>query len=84
MLAEIGHGMEVEIERLSSEELFSGELCVPEGEQARDLLRGDPRRVFRQEALLGHGVEAAEQRQALIGDERHDVALAFDRRSDFS
>jgi hypothetical protein len=34
--------------------------------------------------FLGNGVEAAEQRQALIGDERHDVALAFDRRSDFS
>jgi hypothetical protein len=41
MVAEIGHGMEVEVERLANEELFSGELCVPEGEQPRDLLRGD-------------------------------------------
>ena len=45
----------------------------------RDLVRGDARGIFRQEALLGHGIEPAEQREPLVGDERHDVALAFDR-----
>jgi len=29
--------------------------------------------------ILGHGVEPAEQREPLVGDQRHDVALAFDR-----
>ena len=65
MLAEVGHGVEVEIEGLAGEEGFAGELRVPGGEQARDLLRGDARGVLRQEALLRHGVEAAEQGQAL-------------------
>lgn len=32
-----------------------------------------------EEASLGDGVEAAEQGEAWIGDERHDVALALDR-----
>ncbi len=59
--------------------ISSGELRVPAGEQAGDLLRGDARGIFRQEALLRHGIEAAEQGEPLVGDERHDVALAFDR-----
>jgi len=79
MLAEVGHGVEVEVERLAGEEILSGELPVPAGEQARDLLRRDARGIFRQEALLGHGVEPAEQGESLVGDERHNVALAFDR-----
>src|SRR5271169_4416345 len=61
MLAEVGHGVEVEIERLAGKELLSGELRVPAGEEARDLLRGDARGIFRQEALLRHDIEAAEQ-----------------------
>ena len=32
-----------------------------------------------EEALLRHGVEAAEQGEALVGDEGHDMALALDR-----
>ncbi len=79
MLAEIGHRVEVEIERLAGEQVFSGELRVPHGEQPRHLLRGDARGVFRQEALLGHSVEPAEQCQPLVGDQRHHVALAFNR-----
>jgi hypothetical protein len=79
MLAEVGHGVEVEIERLAGKELLSGELRVPAGEEARDLLRGDARGIFRQEALLRHDIEAAEQGEPLVGDQRHDVALAFDR-----
>ena len=78
MLAEVGHGVEVEIEGLTGEEV-SGEPRVPDSEQTRDLLRGDARGIFRQEALLRHGIEAAEQGEPLVGDERHDVALAFDR-----
>src|SRR5436190_926539 len=79
MLAEVRHGVEVEVERPAGEERLSAELRVPAGEQAGDLLWGDPRGIFRQEALLRHGVEAAKQGKPLIGDERHDVALAFDR-----
>jgi hypothetical protein len=79
MLAEIGHGVEIQIERLALYEGLAGQLTVPHVEQAGDLLRGDARGIFRQEALLGHGVEAAEQRQPFIGHQRHDVALALDR-----
>ena len=78
VLAEIGHGMEIEIERLPCQDALSGDLCVPSGQQARDLFGGDARGIFRQEALLGHDVEATEQGKALIGNERHNVALAFD------
>jgi len=35
-LAEIGHGVEVEIERVAGEQCFPGELAVPGGEQVRD------------------------------------------------
>jgi hypothetical protein len=52
---------------------------VPAGEQAGDLARGDARGQLGEEALLGHGIEAAEQSEALIGDECHDMAVALDR-----
>jgi len=78
MLAEVGHGVEVEVERLAGQDGLSGHLVVPQGEQAGDLLRRDARGIFRQKTLLGHGVEPAEQREPFVGYERHDVALAFD------
>ncbi len=79
VLAEVGHGVEVEVEGLAGQERLSGQLTVPLPEQVGDLLRGDTRGIFRQEALLGHGVEPTEQRETFISHERHDVALAFDR-----
>jgi len=41
VLAEVGHGVEVEIERLAGDQRFASELLVPESEQAGDFLRGD-------------------------------------------
>src|SRR5882757_8611977 len=35
MLAEIGHGMEIEIERVAGQDVLSGDLCVPSRQQAR-------------------------------------------------
>ena len=35
----------------------------------------DARGIFGQVALLGNDVEAGEQREPLVGDQRHDVAL---------
>src|SRR5260370_7254723 len=61
VLAEVGHGMEVEIEGLTGEQCFAGQLLVPEAEQAGDLLRGDLRGVLGQEASLRHPVETPEQ-----------------------
>ena len=52
---------------------------MPEAEQARDLPRGDLRGILGQEASLRHRIEAAEQREPLVGHQGHDVALAFDR-----
>src|ERR1700752_1905085 len=79
ILAKIRHGMEVEIERRTSQHGLPGQLTMPQRQQPGDLLRGDARGIFRQIALLGHGVEPAEQRQTVIGHQRHDVALALDR-----
>src|SRR6266581_9339045 len=79
MVAEIGYGMEIKIERQAGQDVLSGDLCVPSRKQTRDMFGGDARGIFRQEALLRHSVEATEQGEALIGNERHNVALAFDR-----
>lgn len=69
--------MKVKIEGFTREDRFSRELGMPGGEQVRDFLRGDPGGIFGQKALLGHGVEAAEQCQALVGDQRHNVAFSL-------
>src|SRR5215831_5146876 len=78
MLAKVWHTMEIEVDGLAFEDRLPGQLGVPTGKQVRDFLRGDPRRIFRQEAPLWHGVEAAEQPEPLVGDQRHNVALALD------
>src|ERR1700740_1745495 len=76
MLTEVRHRVEVEIERGPGEEVCR-DLRVPSRQQVSNLLRGNARRIFRQEAFLRHGIEPAEQGQPLIGDQGHDVALAF-------
>src|SRR5262245_10228248 len=52
---------------------------MPTPQQFRHFCRRDPRGVFGEETPLGHGVEAAEQPQSFVGDQRHDVALALNR-----
>jgi hypothetical protein len=46
VLAEVRHGMEVEIEGLAGEQRLACQLLVPEAEQARDLPRGDLRGIL--------------------------------------
>src|SRR5215470_9770820 len=70
MLAAIGHGVEVEIDGLTLEDRLTGE-------QPRDLLRGDARGVFREEAPFRHGVETTKEPKSLVGNQGHDVALAL-------
>jgi hypothetical protein len=53
--------------------------AVPGAEQGCDFLRGNARGILRQEALLRDDIEAREQAEAIVGNERHDVALALDR-----
>ena len=76
--AEVGHGVEVQVEGRAGQEGFPGQVGVPAGQQAGDFLRGDARGIFRNKALFRHGVEATEQTEALIGDQGHDVAIALD------
>lgn len=61
VLAEVRHGMEIEIKRVAGEQRFADEFVVPGGEQKRDFIGRDPRRVLGEEALLGHRIEAAEE-----------------------
>src|SRR5215217_1138560 len=79
MLAVVRDGVEVEIKGGAGEELFTSDLSVPSGQELVGLGRVDTMGVLCEVALLGYGVESAEQCQSLIGDERHDVALAFQR-----
>jgi hypothetical protein len=76
--AEVGHGMEVQVEGRAGQEGFPSQVGVPAGQQAGDFLRGDTRGIFRKKALFRHGIKATEQAEALIGHQGHDVALALD------
>ncbi len=79
VVAEVGHGVEVEIEGLRGEDVVAGDLVVPPREQALDLAGRDARGMLGQKALLWHGVEAAEEAEPGVCDEGHDMALALDR-----
>ena len=75
----VGHGVEVEVERLGGEQRLVPEHArVPSAEQGAGVLGGGARGVLAEIALLRDTVESAEQPQPLVGDERQDVALALD------
>jgi hypothetical protein len=63
MVAEVRHGVKVEIEGLTREDRLSNKQSVPAGKQMLDFPRGDPGGIFGQKALFGYGVEAAEERE---------------------
>jgi hypothetical protein len=71
--------MEIEIEGSARKKFVLRNRAVPGREQARRLGVIEARRILRKIALLRDRVQSAEQRQARIGDERHHVALPFDR-----
>src|SRR5262249_12800052 len=75
MFGIVGHAVKVEVDGFPLKDRLPGQCVVPSGQQFRDLLWSDARGVFGEEAPLGHGVEAAEEPQSLVGDERHDVLL---------
>ena len=75
----IGHGVEVEVERLGGEQRLVPEHArVPSAEQGAGVLGGGARGVLAEITLLRDAVQSAEQPQPLVGDERHHVALALD------
>ena len=78
IVAVVRHRMEVQVERARIEQHLFRDRPVPGPQQPHAALALHPRGVLAQVALLGHDVQAAEQRQARIGDEGHDVALALD------
>lgn len=53
--------MEVEVERISVEELLAGDALVVARHELGDLLVADARRVLGQEAALGDDIETREQ-----------------------
>jgi len=79
VLAVVGHGVEVEIERRPGEELLRCRLAVPGREELGRLGVVDAGGVLCEVALLRDHVEPAEEPQAFVGDQGHDVALALDR-----
>ena len=50
---------------------------MPGGQEAGRLLRVDAGGILREVALLGEGIQTGKECQALIGNPRHDMALAF-------
>lgn len=71
--------MKIEVEGRALEELLASDLGVPCGEEFRGLAVVDPVGVFGEVAFFGDDIEAAKQRQPLVGDEGHDVAFALQR-----
>ena len=71
--------MKVQVEGLPLEDPFARHLRMPGRKEPHRLPVIDLARVLRQEALLRHDVQAAEQAETPIGEKSHDVALAFDR-----
>jgi hypothetical protein len=79
ILPVVGHGVEVEIERLSGEErVLAAKPGVPGDQELGSHGGRDARGIFREIALLRGAIEPAEQSQPRVGDQCHDVALAFD------
>ena len=74
----VGDGVEIQVERAGIEERLARQLRMPGAEQIERTPVLEARGVFGQVALFGHHVQAAEQCQALVGDQGHDVALALD------
>src|ERR1019366_6792035 len=54
------------------------DLLVPGGQEASRLAVVDAGGILREIALLGKGIQAGEERQPLIGHQRHDMAFALD------
>ena len=54
------------------------DLLVPGGQKAGRFAVVDAGGILREVAFLGEGVQAGKQRQALIGHQGHDMALALD------
>ncbi len=75
----VGHRVEIEIEGRAGEEFVMRNRAVPGRQQTGGLGMIEARGILREVALLGDRVEPAEQRQARVGDQRHHMALPFDR-----
>jgi hypothetical protein len=77
MLPIIGHGMEIQVKGVSSQEAVPLELFVPKGKESQCRLALDRAGVFGKVTLFGRYIQAGKQSQALIGDKRHDVTLSL-------
>ena len=78
VLAVVRDGVEVEVERAAGEERRPSARAGARPPRAWWSCVIDPRGILGEVALLGDGIEPGEQRQALVGHQRHDVALALD------
>jgi hypothetical protein len=77
ILVVVRHGVKIEVERLAWKEPMAIQLLLPTGEQPRGFGGVEARGVFLEMALLGDGVEPSEERQALVSEQSHDVAVAL-------
>ena len=70
--------MEIEVEGSPREQLGLGGARLPGGKHCFRHGVLHPGGVLGEIALLGGDIESGEQRQSLVGDQRHDMALALD------
>ena len=78
MLAIIGHRMEIQIEGFSIKQMVRIHLLMPSGQHLSGFGVANTRRIFRQVAFLWKGIQSCKQRQAFVGDQRHNMAVTFD------
>lgn len=77
MLPVVGDGMKVEVERSAFEEMIAGHRGMPRREELCRFAGIDAGRIFRQVALLRRDIEPRKERESLIHDQGHHVALAL-------
>src|SRR5882762_19261 len=77
MLAIIGHRMEIQIEGFSIKQMVRIHLLMPSGQHLSGFGVANTRRIFRQVAFLWKGIQSCKQRQAFVGDQRHNMAVTL-------
>jgi hypothetical protein len=73
----VGNRMKIQIERFSGQEVGGVDRLVPGAQKASRLAVAQARGILREKALFGKGVQSGKERQTLIGDPGHDMALAL-------
>src|SRR2546422_2726404 len=78
MLAIVRDGMKIEIEGFTMPKIVEIHQLMPSGQHLSGFAVADARGIFRQVAFLWNRIESRKQGQALVSDQRHNMAATLD------